>query len=545
MRPSLLVAVIVLAAVALRVIAFPDGHAPTASDEAGYLGDGLLLLEGITPAYKFVPSGLLTWLTALIAGIETLWRLVTGGAASADVPGMLKPLAALEATLFANYADLATLRVIAIVAIVVVSCVATLITARRSCIAGALAATLPMFVELSTEARPYAIAWSLALLALLMAQREGRGRVVGAGVLIGLAVGTRIDMVMLGPLVLILQWRSASGRPPWRDFAVTIGTAALAFVVVAPWYLTHLLGNLRYILSVRLLDPQHAAVAPKVWQVFWSEGLMLPVIAALAGLAVAALRRRWPDALAGLWLLLLTVIASKPSAFGLRHDGALVVATIGLLPIALDALSEHLPQARRNFALLGLGAIVVTPAVAIAVVDAGTLRYARSADQAVAWIERNVPAGTKVYVMDRIDLPLPTPEAAERIWTSVAAPDAWREKLRLGLERFKLASGAVPRALSEEHIYQERGIHRRFYILGAPVDRQRPRYDLYVVSDGGRFDVPLAEAARRICAEGGVLVHFGEPIAGLPPPAVSWAHAPGGFVTRVHVVTQPGSCRPG
>src|SRR6185436_11860727 len=119
LRTTALIA-IAIAAMALRVIAFPDGHAPPASDEAGYLGDGLLLLEGMVPAYKFVPAGLLTWFTALVAGVETLWRLLFSSAAFAGMPAMLKPLAALEATLFANYADLATLRVITIVAIVVV-----------------------------------------------------------------------------------------------------------------------------------------------------------------------------------------------------------------------------------------------------------------------------------------------------------------------------------------------------------------------------------------------------------------------------------------
>jgi len=536
---------ITLAAIALRVIAFPDGHAPPSSDEVGYLGDGLLLLEGMTPAYKFVPAGLLTWFTALLGGIDALWRLVTGGAAFAGVPGMLKPLAALEATLFAHYADLSTLRLITVGAIATLGCVTALIAARQALIAGALAATLPMFVEMSTEARPYAIAWSLALLALLLAQRAGRGRVVGSGILIGLAVGTRIDMVMLGPLVLLLQWRSAEGRVPWRDFALTIGVAALAFVVVAPWYLTHLLGNIRYILSVRLLDPQHADEAPSIWRIFWKEGLALPVVAALAGLAVSGARRRWPEALAGLWLLLLTAMAFKPSAFGLRHDGALVVATVGLLPIALGALGELVTSSRRAVATLAIGAVVIAPTVVISLRDALDLRRARTADQAVAWIERNVAPGTRVYVMDRIDVPLPTPDAAERIWTAVASPDAWREKLRLGRERFGLGGGAVPRALSEEHVHQERGVHRRYYILGAEVGPKRPRYDLFLVTDGGRFDVPLAEAARRICAEGGVLVHFGVPIADLPAPAASWPHAPGGFVTRVHVVTTPGSCRPG
>ena len=42
-----------------------------------------------------------------------------------------------------------------------------------------------------------------------------------------------------------------------------------------------------------------------------------------------------------------------------------------------------------------------------------------------------------------------------------------------------------------------------------------------------------------------IFMFFGVPIAGLPAPAASWTHGPGGFVTRVHVVTAPGSCRPG
>ncbi|MBX3498057.1 MAG: glycosyltransferase family 39 protein [Alphaproteobacteria bacterium] len=534
-----------LAAIALRLVAFPAGHAPPESDEVGYLGDGLLLLEGITPAYKFVPAGVLTWFTAMIGGIDAAWRLIAGGAAFAAVPGMLKPIAALEATLFAHYADLSSLRLVTVGAIVVLSCVTALLAARRALVAGALAASFPMFVEMSTEARPYAIAWSLALLALLVAQREGRGRVVGAGILVGLAVGTRIDMVMVGPLVLLLQWRAAGGRPPWRDFALTILVAALAFVVIAPWYLTHLLGNLRYIISVRMLDPRPPPGAPPIWLTFWQEGLMLPAMAALAGLAAAAWYRRWPEALAGAWLLLLAVMALKPSPFGLRHDGALVVATVGLMPIALHALGELVSQNRRAVAMLAIGLAVVAPAFAIGASDAWYLRRAHAPDQAVAWIERNVPPGTRIYITDRIDVPLPTPEAADRIWALVARPDAWRDKLRLGLDRFGLGGGPVPRALSEEHIHQERGAHRRFYILGASISPSRPRYDLHVVSDGGRFDVPLAEAARRICAEGGVLLHHGEPIAGLPAPAASWQHAPGGSVTRIHVVTQPGSCRPG
>jgi len=44
-------------------------------------------------------------------------------------------------------------------------------------------------------------------------------------------------------------------------------------------------------------------------------------------------------------------------------------------------------------------------------------------DQAVAWIETNVPEGTPVYVdFGQFRTLLPTPEAADRLWADVAAP---------------------------------------------------------------------------------------------------------------------------
>ena len=532
----------------LRSMVFPDGHAPPATDEFGYLGDGLLLLEGVTPAYKFAPSGPLTWFTALIGGLDTLRLLLVGDPALNGVPGLLKPGVALDAVLFKHYADLATLRVLTVAMIVALFSYTAFTVARwgaviggaaGAIVAGGLLAGMPILIEFSTETRPYAVAWSLALLALVAAGGDGQRRIAGAGVLIGLAVGTRIEMVMLGPLVLLLQWRAAGGRPPWRDFAVTIATAALAFLVVAPWYLPHLVGNLRLILSIRLLDSQ--AAAEPAWKVFLREGLALPLLLTLAGLAVCAMRRRWPEALAGLWLLLLTAIAFRPSVWGLHHDGALVVATISLSPLAIHALGELLRPARRGAIALTVATLVIAPTIVLGVRYAWELHQRRAADESIAWIEHNVAAGSTVFVVfDRIDVPLPTADAAERIWQNVAQPDAWRDKLRFGLDRFGLDKGVAPRALSEELMYQERGLLRRFYILGAPYRPDRPRYDLWIVPYSKVFGVRLADAVRRVCADGGTLLFTGEPIAALPAPAASWPH-PDGFGTKIYVV-QPGAC---
>ena len=70
---------------------------------------------------------------------------------------------------------------------------------------GLLAAALPIVLEMSIQARPYGIAWSFALLAAAAAAtgRE-RSRALRAGVCLGVAVASRIDMVMVGPLVLLV-----------------------------------------------------------------------------------------------------------------------------------------------------------------------------------------------------------------------------------------------------------------------------------------------------------------------------------------------------
>src|SRR5438876_739957 len=68
-------------------------------------------------------------------------------------------------------------------------------------VAGGLAAVLPLYVEHAAMPKPYADAWFLSLMAMYWAaSRSGAWLVAGTGVLLGLAIASRIDMLLIVPL---------------------------------------------------------------------------------------------------------------------------------------------------------------------------------------------------------------------------------------------------------------------------------------------------------------------------------------------------------
>lgn len=555
LRPTdpgiLLACLCVLFAALLRVLAFPHGLSPTETDEPSYLRDGLLVLEGVTPAHKYAPSGPLTWFSAIYGGGAALVAWLSGGSEIAGFPRILQPIAALEAALFHLYADSSSLRIAAVTAIVL-SSLASVAAAWRlgrsmagipgALVAALLSASVPVCIEQSTQTRPYAIGWAFALWAISIAGAGmGRSQPLRAGLLLGLAVGTHIDMLRVVPLVLLLQWRRAQDRAlPWNDFKTVMVTALTVFLVVAPWYVTHLVDNIRQIISVRILPSPAEDQAP-AWVVWWNNGILLPLAVAVSGLLLASRRRRWPDLLCGVWLLINAVIAARLPSHGLHHDGGLVVATIALVPLGMFALADLLPSLRRPIGATLLAVLMVGPAAWQGVSFAQVAAHARSPDDATAWLESHVPAGTRVYIEgSRIATPLPTPEAAERLWADVASPDAWVPKYIRDTKRFGLAGARALRVMSVDRLASDLGNRRPYYILGAPLQPNRPRYDLWIVSLGSFYDVSPDAAIDWLCGHGGIYIRQGEPLPRLPPPAAAWVRTRDDS-TYVYRVT-PGSC---
>ncbi|MBI3453473.1 MAG: hypothetical protein HY057_11735 [Rhodospirillales bacterium] len=206
MRPAFGVAVLalILVALVLRILMMAPSYAFPGGDELGYLSDGLLVLEGITPGYKFAPAGLLTWFSFVYGGVAAAGHVLAPSAFVAGLPGSLKLLGAFDSGLFAIYRDMSDLHFWVVVAVMLVSLGGVFAAARLGhkragfaglLVAGGLMAALPIVVSLSVQSRPYALAWSLALMAIGFAGlADGRLRSIGAGICFGLAVSSRIDM---------------------------------------------------------------------------------------------------------------------------------------------------------------------------------------------------------------------------------------------------------------------------------------------------------------------------------------------------------------
>ncbi len=545
--PSWVTAIAVIVALLLRLAIFPGSGSPPQSDEIGYLTDGLLVAEGITPGYKFVPAAPTTWLSAGYAAAAGLLQLASNDADVAGASPALRPIAGLDRALFDIYSDLTPLHMF-VAACLLALCLAGIGAAARigerkagtlgGLAGGGLAALVPIFMALSVQTRPYAAAWSFALLSCAAASSQLRSRGIWAGIFLGLAVASRIDLALVFPLVIWFSTTTAAGGRRLREAGHIAGVAAIAFLIAAPWYLAHLLGNLRYVVSIRFLDPAGqghglGGVAALLWQ----EGLLAATGLLIVGAVISLSRQRRAGAAVLLYLMVVAWSLLHPSAFGLRHQGAFVVAVIALLPWAMDNIAGSIGGRLRTPAMGVMLAIVLLPAGYQALLRIREIRDESVPAPWVEWIEANVPAGATVYSSEAWRLPLPSRESGLALWAQVAAPDAWRHKLTAGMARFGLDSATLPHALSEEHMYQERANRRRYYMLAQPWDKLRPRYDFRPYSDGSAFDLSHQEAIDAVCRDGGVFVAQGLPPDRLGPPTVSWTHDRGGifiFVRQSH-----------
>ncbi len=191
-------------------------------------------------------------------------------------------------------------------------------------------------------------------------------------------------MVRLTPLILLLLWRRAEGGAiPWRDFWKIAVISMISFLLVAPWYLLHLVDNIRQIFTVRLLIPDSSF---PFWRSWITAGIAIPLTITLAGLLLAVLRRRWPEFCCGIWLALNTALAARPSAHGLHHDGALLVMIAVLLPLGLSVLADIVAPLRKPAVAWALLVLIIVPTGWRGARVAFAEGRSHDPDQAVNWV---------------------------------------------------------------------------------------------------------------------------------------------------------------
>lgn len=482
-------------------------------DEVGYLKDGLLLFEGLPPAYKFAPDALGTWLVAIDAAVHMLPELVRE--TSVGAPLSTAVMSAGDRTLFHLYDNMEELRrlVAGASALLSLAAVAAMAAAgfRRgglpSAIAGgAIAAGMPIFCELSGDARPYCAAWSLALLALCATSTRARPFVSGA--LLGAGVACRVEMILVAPLVC---WDL--GRFPLRRWALEFAASlAATFLLLAPWYPASLLGNLRVIASVRHLAARGGSpswlVAELLAQGLIGAALLLPALGideVAPGVRIAVLAT----------IASCAAIAMSPDPGGARHLGPLFVALAWSAPIAIASPGIRSRADLSSWATALVALPVLWQAARHAVTAPRTTGFTRAAE----WVESHIPAGSAVFLVEEASTLLPTAEASQRIWEDVSRSDAWARKLERSKQVHGFDLAVEPVFLSEDSLNQDRGLMRRFLVLGQPYEAGRKRYDVHLVGAGVFLEDP-GQATRTLCSTGGVLISrneapgFGAPAAG-------------------------------
>jgi hypothetical protein len=146
-------------------------------------------------------------------------------------------------------------------------------------------------------------------------------------------------------------------------------------------------------------------------------------------------------------------------------------------------------------------------------------------DDATAWVEAHVPAGTIVMVNPIFHDPLPTVQRSNELWQEEMNNDAAGKKFSAGLSRFHLSDTEIPRALSEENMIVERVERRGWYILGSRAWLPDRRYNIHIYGQSMVFGstYPLPEFTKI----GGVLIWRGAPLAGLSEPVAKWVNSEG------------------
>ena len=181
------------------------------------------------------------------------------------------------------------------------------------------------------------------------------------------------------------------------------------------------------------------------------------------------------------------------------------------MPLVLVAI---LAAARLGACLNGRwrAAAGVLAAAAIVLAAAGSVRLIRLFPRDTAARRDRVAGAERAAGDHRLSgraAPLPALAAAHagvrrRYLAHVASPESWRKKLTVGGGNLgmKAEPGDLPRALSEEHMIQERGIRRGWFILAGNPASDLPRFNVRGEVPHGEPGLRRRRSGPRFCQDG-------------------------------------------
>jgi hypothetical protein len=441
--------------VILRAYNFPAPYEQRDSDEVGYVQSSLSVLEGSVPGFKAAPAGPQIWLGWGYAAAKSARYLIAPTAEERASAMALRPYVALNHAIFDCYREMGGMRIFEIAVTSFVS-IGSIWAAYRlgmiyagfagGVLVGGLTSVLPLFVNLSTQSRPYSLAWSFGIFSLFLAAKNAASaRWVLSACLLGLSIAARIEMLCILPFVVGEYALANAGNRIRLTWRVTL-LSLVVLCAVAPWFPLSLVGNLKTIVAVRFIGTPDTMPSPlqTITEIAIAQGLLLAIVLLPMGVGCRSQdqhRRAWLVCLA----ILLALTMLRSTGYGLQHQGPAVLILVIYSAIGLRCIGERWPRAALPIAI---AALLLSLTQSLRMIHANRQEYVPA--DATDWIERNVPAGATVYWCPGLArLPLPTPEAADAIWRPLSDPHAYERKLQWGTGRMGTAVSEPPRVLGE------------------------------------------------------------------------------------------------
>lgn len=528
---------ILFIAAAIRIWSLPSRNEIRDGDEIGYVTDGLVAWEGMLPGWRAVPAGPQTWIGWFWIATRSAWDFVKQ---PSSTPSVLKPFVAIDQALFDTYADPGALRQLILWVSIGIAMVGVAAAYRLGLkyggeagafLIGGIAALLPIYIQFAGISKSCSDSWLLGIASISCAATLVGPKVSWvSGILLGLAIASRIDMLLLAPIVVWALWDNLGTKGFVAIALRTAFVSALALCLAAPWLMIGFVGTLRTFAMARIVGYWNVE-SPRLTTfkaLTWTEGLGPLLLATLAGFFLLPREtrlRRW--ALGGFTLLMVSTMFIGHYQVMRYHGGPL----IAIITVAAVGTGAMLNRFGRWTALVMTVCLLILPTVQ-SVRTAMRERSLRHTDLSTEWIEKHVPAGAIVYLHSTFTCKtvLPTVEAADSIWNRVANDHAWHTKLEEGFRRFSLSAGQFPRAMSEDNLCMDRAICRRWFILGGGT-QARPRYDLRPFDISTTFGLHGSQIGDEFTRTGGVLIWRTASTETLPPglgePLVKWVNSYG------------------
>src|ERR1051325_652240 len=273
---------ILFIAVAIRIWVLPSRNEIRDGDEIGYVTDGLVAWEGMLPGWRAVPAGPQTWVGWFWIATRSAWDFVKQ---PSTTPTVLKPFTAIDQALFDTYVDPGPLRQLILwisIAIAMIGVAAAYRLGLKyggeagAVLIGGIAALLPIYIEFAGISKSCSDSWLLGIASISYAATLVRPKVSWvSGILLGLAIASRIDMILLAPIVMWALWDNL-GTDGLLALAVrTLLISALTLSLAAPWLMIGFVGTLRTFAMARVVGYWNVE-SPRLTTfkaLTWTEGL--------------------------------------------------------------------------------------------------------------------------------------------------------------------------------------------------------------------------------------------------------------------------------